>query len=281
MGCPAVLPCFADLSIRRQTLIVSFTIPEVLLQVRLRDLNTVDEVFEIAERSGYDGIELDCSGLNVDLDTLYVRSVDYNLPIKSLLAPPLTFSVRYLIHGDMETHSAFHVFRPQRIVFRVPNTPFLSDLSRHRFRERLQYFKGLYGGGAICIENGAPAGSLKVPPIMDVKQVRDLAYDLDVSISFDVANCAASGRDILQTYDMLMPRIKSVHIGDHGGRTNGSHLVPGNGLLPLGMLLAKMKSYKYSGTFTMELDQRELVGRDSGDLMVLYKELIGYVKSYF
>jgi hypothetical protein len=42
-----------------------------------------------------------------------------------------------------------------------------------------------------------------------------------------------------------------------------------------------MKSYKYNGPFTMELDQREIAGRDSGDLMVLYKELIGYVKSHF
>lgn len=257
--------------------------PEVLMQVRLNNQKKLDEIFEIAERSGYDGIELDCSGLSADLDTLYIRSVDYNLPIKSILAPALTFKkpVHYLLHGDIETHAAFHLFKPQRIVFRVPNTPILRDLSCYLFKDRLQYFKGLYGGNAISIENGAPSGSLKVPPIMDIKQVRDLAYELDVFINFDVANCAASGRDILQTYDMLAPRVKSVHISDHGGNTSESHLVPGNGLLPLGMLLSKMKSYRYIGAFTMELDQTELLGRDSGDLMVLYKELIGYVKSHF
>lgn len=256
--------------------------PDVLLQVRLPNMKRADEVFEIAGRSGYDGIELDCTGLGGGLDDLYVKSVDYGLPVKSLLAPSLTFHkpVHSLLHGDIETHSAFHVFRPQRIVFRLPGTPILKDVSRYLFRDRLQYFKGLYGGGAICIENGAPSGSLQVPPIMDIKGVRDLAYDLDVFISFDVANCAASGNDILQTYDMLAPRIRSVHISDHGGR-NTSHLVPGNGLLPLGLLLSKMKADRYAGSFTMELDQKELAGRDSGDLMILYKELIGYVKSHF
>lgn len=256
--------------------------PEVLLQVRLPDQKKADEIFEIAERAGYDGIELDCAGLKADLDSLYVKSVDYNMPVKSLLAPTLTFRqpMHYLIHGDIDAHSAFHVFKPQRIVFRLPNTPVLRDLSSYMFKDRLQYFKSLYGGGAICVENGAPSGSLRVPPIMDIKGVRDLAYELDVFISFDVANCAASGRDILQAYDMMAPRIKGVHISDHGGR-KASHLVPGNGLLPLGMLLTKMKANRFNGTFTMELDQQEIAGRDSGDLMVLYKELIGYVKSHF
>lgn len=256
--------------------------PEVLLQVRLPNLKKADEIFEIAERSGYDGIELDCAGLRSGLDDLYVKSVDYDLPIKSLLAPTLTFRkpVHYLLHGDIEAHSAFHVFRPQHIVFRLPNTPVLKDLSCYMFKDRLNYFKGLYGGSAICVENGAPSGSLKVPPIMNVREMRDLAYEIDIFINFDVANCAASGRDILQTYDMLAPRIRSVHISDHGGRDT-SHLVPGNGMLPLGTLLSKMKANRYNGTFTMELDQQEIAGRDSGDLMILYKELIGYVKSHF
>ncbi|HTY91472.1 MAG TPA: sugar phosphate isomerase/epimerase [Methanocella sp.] len=256
--------------------------PEVLLQVRLPNLKKADEIFEIAERSGYDGIELDCAGLDCSLDDLYVKSVDYNLPIKSLLAPTLTFSqpVHYLLHGDTDVHSAFHAFKPQRIVFRLPGTPVLKDLAGYVFKDRLNYFKGLYGNDAICVENGAPSGSLRVPPIFDIKGVRNLAYELDIFINFDVANCAASGRDILQAYDMLAPRVKSAHISDHGGR-DSSHLVPGDGLLPLGTLLTKMKANRYNGSFTMELDQQEIAGRDSGEIMILYKELIGYVKSHF
>ena len=256
--------------------------PEVLLQVRLNDHKKADELFDIAERSGYDGLELDCAGFNADVDTIYLRSVDYNMPVKSILAPTLTFRkpVNYLLHGDIETHALYHTFKPQRIVFRVPNSPIFKDVSCYLFKDRLNYFKNLYGCSRISVENSAPSGSLKVSPIMDLKQIRDLAYDLDIFINFDVANCAACGRDILQAYDMLAPRISGVHISDHGGR-GMSHLVPGNGLLPLGMLLSKMKAGKYKGTFTMELDRQELASRDTGDLMVLYKELIGYVKSYF
>ena len=115
---------------------------------------------------------------------------------------------------------------------------------------------------------------------MDIKQVRDIAYDMDVFINFDVANCAASGYDILQAYDMLAPRVKGVHISDHKS-PGSSHLVPGDGLLPLGALLSKMRANRYNGAFTIELDRLEVACRYIGDLMVLYRELIGYVKSYF
>lgn len=256
--------------------------PEVLLQVRLHDQKKIDETFEIAEKAGFDGIELECSSV-YDIDRLYVRTVDYNLPVRSLLAPVLTFKkpVHYLLHGDIYTHTAYSTFKPSQIVFGIPNTPLLKDLSSYMFKDRLEYFKGLYGNQLITIENGAPQGSLKVPPIMNIKQIRDLAYDLDIFINFDVANCAASGYDILQTYDMIAPRIKSVHISDHGGESSRHHLVPGNGLLPLGMLLSKMKANKFNGFFTIELDPKELADKDACDLIVLYKELIGYVKSHF
>jgi sugar phosphate isomerase/epimerase len=256
--------------------------PEILLQVRLDSPKKVDEVFDLAERSGYDGIELDCSALSVDLDTLFIRSVDYNMPVRSIVAPTITFRrpLHFLLHGDIEAHSAIHTFKPRSIIFKVPNSPFLRDVSCFLFRDRLNYFKGLYGGSFICIENGAPSGSLRVPPVMDIKQVRDIAYDMDVFINFDVANCAASGYDILQAYDMLAPRVKGVHISDHKS-PGSSHLVPGDGLLPLGALLSKMRANRYNGSFTIELDGQEVAGKDSGDLMVLYRELIGYVKSYF
>ncbi len=256
--------------------------PEVLLQVRIESPKKLDEAFCIAERSGYDGIELDFSGLGVGLDDLLIRSVDYNMPIRSIVAPSMTFRrpLHYLLHGDVATHSAIHMFKPRSIILKVPNSPFLRDVSTFLFKDRLNYFKGLYGGSTICIENGAPSGSLKVPPIMDLKQVRDLAYDMDVSINFDVANCAASGHDILQAYDMLAPRVNGVHISDHRG-TGPGHLVPGNGCLPLGALLSRMRAGKYSGAIAIELDRQEVAGRDSCDLMVLYRELIGYVKSHF
>jgi hypothetical protein len=256
--------------------------PELLLQVRpgnsKRHLN---ETFNIAEKAGFDGIELDCSRLEISSEDIYLSSVDHDIPVKSIIVPRATFTkpVHYLLHGDMDAHLVFHTFKPKLIVFGIPNTPILKDLSTFMFRDRVLYYKELYGNGTLCVENGAPMGSLNVQPIMDVKKIRDFCYEHDVFMTFDVSNCAASGRDIIHTYDMIWPRVKSVHISDFGGHSGRGHMTPGGGLLPLGTLFSHMAANGFDGMISVELNPTELASKDFGDQILLYKELIGFVKS--
>lgn len=193
--------------------------PEVLLQVRPANKKHLYEMFEIAAKAGFDGIELDCSLLELTSEELYLCSVEFNMPVKSIIAPNATFKkpLHYLLHGDVDAHIVFHTFKPRAIVFNIPCTPILRNLSRYVFRDRITYYKELYGNEPLLIENSAPAGSLGVQPIMDIKKMRDFCYEHDVFICFDVSNCAASGRDIIKTYDMIWPRVKSVHVSDFGG----------------------------------------------------------------
>jgi sugar phosphate isomerase/epimerase len=86
--------------------------------------------------------------------------------------------------------------------------------------------------------------------------------------------------DILLSCDMLIPRIKNVHFSDYGGQTAMGHLPPGRGLLPLGMLLSRLNEYHYNGLITLEVDQEEPVF-DTDDHLLLYSEIVGFIKSYF
>jgi sugar phosphate isomerase/epimerase len=79
---------------------------------------------------------------------------------------------------------------------------------------------------------------------------------------------------------MLIPRIKNVHFSDYGGQTAMGHLIPGRGLLPLGMLLSRLNEYHYNGLITLEIDQEEPVF-DLDDHLLLYSEIVGFIKSYF
>ena len=256
--------------------------PEILLQVRPgNSKGHLNDTFRIAEKAGFDGVELDCSHLEISSEDIYVSSVDYNMPVKSIIVPQATFKkpMHYLLHGDMDAHLVFHTFQPKIIVFGIPHTPILRDLSTYMFRDRVLYFKELYSNAPLCIENGAPSGSLGVQPIMDIKKIRDFCYEHDVFMAFDISNCAASGRDIIQTYDMIWPRIKCVHIGDYGGRSGTGHRTPGEGLLPLGRLFSRMAANNFNGLISVELNEAELADKDESDVIVLYKELIGFVKS--
>ena len=256
--------------------------PELLLQVRPGNSKRhLDETLNIAEKAGFDGIELDCSMLEISSEDIYLCSVAHDIPVKSIIVPRDTFKkpMHFLLHGDMDAHLVFHTFKPEIIVFGIPNTPILKNLSAFMFRDRIQYYKELYGNGKLCIENGAPMGSLGVQPIMDVKKIRDFCYEHDVFMTFDISNCAASGRDIISTYDMIWPRVKSVHIGDYGGHSDRGHMTPGSGILPLGTLFSHMAANNYSGQITIELDDSEVAGKDDTDIILLYKELIGFAKS--
>jgi sugar phosphate isomerase/epimerase len=81
---------------------------------------------------------------------------------------------------------------------------------------------------------------------------------------------------------MLIPRIKNVHFSDYGGQTAAGHLVPGAGLLPLGMLLARLNEYRYEGLITLEVDENgDLFDQTNHDPLVLYSEIVGFIRSYF
>jgi sugar phosphate isomerase/epimerase len=258
--------------------------PEVLLQVRPgNNKRHLDKAFEIAEKAGFDGVELDCSQLGISSEDIYLCAVEHNIRVKSLIVPQASFRspMHYLLHGDVDAHLVFHAFKPRIIVFSVPHTPILRQLSSFMFRDRILYYKELYGNEPLCIENGAPMGSLSVTPIMDIKKIRDFCYEHNIFIAFDVSNCAASGRDIIETYDMIWPRVKSIHISDYGGHMGRGHQMPGNGLLPLGTLLAHMAANNFNGLVTIELDPAEFSDKEESDTIILYKELIGFAKSRF
>lgn len=255
--------------------------PEVLLQVSYRNSKRLKDIFRIAELSGFDGIELDSTGIDHDIDNLYLLSIDHNMPIRNIIAPRITADrpFYYFLNGDFKLHALLNTFIPRIIIFNVPKSPFIRGLPLLLFRNRVLYFKEKYGNDIISIENNAPSRLSFFKPVMGIKGIRDFAYQHDIFINFDSSNCAASGRDILQAYDMLAPRVKNVHLGDYvSGR---GHLIPGTGKLPLGMLMTKMKDFRYTGTITLELNPAETIGNNDGDTIALYRELIGYIRSYF
>jgi hypothetical protein len=238
---------------------------------------------DIYEKSGFDGVELDCTGFNFSSNKFYTMCTEYNAYIKSLIAPCLTLKnpLYCALYGDVTLRSLYETLKPNNIIFRVPGSPGLKKIFNYIFKDRIAYFKNKYGNAPILIENMPPSILSYMTPIMGIKTIRDFAYQHDIYINFDISNCAESGKDILLSYDMLAPRVKSVHLGDYGGIKGYSHLIPGSGLLPIGMLLSKMKNNKFNGNISIEISPKVTDKLDEDEMIRLYKELIGFVKSYF
>lgn len=252
--------------------------PDVLLQMRPGGrFKDYKRAFDIAERSGFDGVETDARSIGSDTERMQLLSLEHGLPIKSILAQsPLYF---YLFDYSTD-HEVIEEIKPDVVVFKTPRASLLRWPLKKLFSDQIQKYVEQFGNNRIAVENTQQKGTGLSKPLFNIKGLRDFVYEHDISVNFDVSDCAASGMDILLSCDMLIPRIKNIHFSDYGGHVSKGHIFPGFGLLPLGMLLSRLREYKYNGLITLEVDPRDMP-YDSEDHITLYSEIIGFIKSYF
>jgi sugar phosphate isomerase/epimerase len=250
--------------------------PDVCLQLRpSKKLKDYGKMFDFAERCGFDGVELCAPPFSIDCERLNLLSMEHGLPVRSIIAPGPMSTTGVLMHGK---NYAMDELNPDLLVVEVPRASLMNWPAYRIFRNNVLLFKETYGKERVAVENGRPNQFQR--PVLDIKKLRDFSYAHDVFINFDVSSCAAAGMDILLSCDMLIPRIKNVHFSDYGGQTAMGHLPPGKGLLPLGMLLSRLNEYRYNGLITLEIDQ-EGDPSDDDDTLILYSEVVGFIKSYF
>jgi sugar phosphate isomerase/epimerase len=252
--------------------------PDVCLQLRSSSkLREYRRMFDLADRSGFNGVEIHAPSADMDLEKLNLLSMEYNLPVRSIVTSPLWSPMSLLSIGK---NDAYDELKPDIMVVPVPFSSIMRWPVMKVFSAAIRSLKRNYGKEKIAIENSFPSGFPLKHPVLDIKKLRDFCYQHDVFINFDLSNCAASGMDVLLSFDMLVPRIKNIHFSDYGGHTGNGHLFPGFGLLPLGMFLSRLNEYRYKGMITLEIDHRQ-APIDTDDQVMLFREMIGFIKSYF
>ena len=77
----------------------------------------------------------------------------------------------------------------------------------------------------------------------------------EVGITLDTAHTGANGDDLLALYTRLRPRIRNIHLSDWAVRKGNhrTHLVPGEGHLPLAEFLSTLARDGYTGLLTLEV----------------------------
>lgn len=252
--------------------------PDVLFQLRPGGrFKEYIRAFDIAERSGFDGIETDIRSMGTDHERMHLLSLEHGLPIRSLLAQSPLY---YYLFDSATDQEVIEEIMPDIVVFKTPKASLLRWPLKKIFVDQITKYGKKFGNHKIAVENTQHVNSAISKPLFNIKSLRDFVYEHDVSVNLDISECAASGMDILLSCDMLIPRIKNVHFSDYGGHASKSHIFPGFGLLPLGMFLSRLKEYKYKGLITLEVDSREMP-YDDDDHIMLYSEIIGFIKSYF
>lgn len=97
-------------------------------------------------------------------------------------------------------------------------------------------------------------------PLDDLKRLADFAHECGCGITLDTCHAGANQEDLLASYEIVRPLLRNIHLSDVrwiNGRPR-THVMPGEGTLPLRELLVTLARDGYDGLVTLELHPREV-----------------------
>ena len=216
--------------------------------------------FDLAERLGYDGIEVMVwtDEVTQEAKPLLALSRLHRVPIGAIHAPTLLLSQR--LWGwdpwgkiDRSLVLAQEVGAPVVVV----HPPF-------RWQER--YARGFVAGVArraarsgirIAVENMFPwrVGQASLQAYLPDHDPTDEDYE---AITFDISHAGTAGQDALSMVQGLGPRLAHVHLGDSTGTFKDEHLVPGRGTQRCAEVLQYLMASGYAGVVSLEVSTRKV-----------------------
>jgi len=220
--------------------------------------------FEMAERLGYDGVEVMVwtDPVSQDPDALRRLSDAYAVPVLAVHAPCLLITQR--VWGSdpwaklERAQDAAERLGAPTVVVHPP------------FRWQWDYARGFAAGlqrlaerseVVLAVENMFPwrAGSRELPayaPHWDVASDGYAHYTLDLS------HTATSQSDALEMLDVMGERLAHLHLADGSGSGRDEHLIPGRGTQPCAEVLQRLGARRFAGSVVVEVNTRRALDRD-------------------
>ncbi|MDQ3662065.1 MAG: sugar phosphate isomerase/epimerase [Actinomycetota bacterium] len=97
------------------------------------------------------------------------------------------------------------------------------------------------------------------------------------SVVMDTSHLALAREDILEAFEVLLPRLVHIHLSDQAGDNKDGHLSIGDGMLPIDRLLKEVARSTYSGSIALELSVSRYVEQPQELVRMLSanRELVG------
>jgi sugar phosphate isomerase/epimerase len=220
--------------------------------------------FDLAERLGYDGVEVMVWTDPVSQEAGALRALAelHGLPVVSTHAPTLLLTQRVWgpdpwgkvdrsleLAGDLGADTV--VLHPPFRWQRDYATDFVDGVA---LREH-------DSGIALAVENMFPwrARSREIAAYLPHWDLLELDYP---ATTLDLSHTATSNSDALRVVDALGDRLQHVHLADGSGSSKDEHLVPGRGTQPCSDVLERLARRGYAGTVVLEVNTRRAVNRD-------------------
>lgn len=216
--------------------------------------------FDLAERLGYDGVEIMVwtDPVTQEAGALKALARLHRLEIGAIHAPTLLLAQRlwgWEPWGKVERALDLALdVGAQCVVVHPP------------FRWQRGYAEGFVEGVAqrqerwglpIAVENMFPwrTGASAMQAYLPGPDPRDYPYS---DVTFDISHAATAGVDALEMARDLGPRIRHLHLGDSFGSFKDEHLVPGRGDQRCQEVLEHMVRIDFGGVVSLEVGTRKM-----------------------
>lgn len=216
--------------------------------------------FDLAERVGYDGVEVMVwtDPVSQEAGALQALSDLHAMPIVSIHAPTLLLTQRVWgpeawpkVDNSIELAAALGA---GTVVLHPP------------FRWQMEYARTFVDGVALrehdcgirlAVENMFPwrARNRSVDAYLPHWDPVDQPYD---HVTLDLSHTATAGSDALAMAAALGSRLAHIHLADGLGSPKDEHLVPGRGSQPCAELLETLAVQQFSGSVVVEVSTRRV-----------------------
>jgi len=127
-----------------------------------------------------------------------------------------------------------------------------------RYQAALRMGREAGGGLILTIESNQYNRRSKRFLLDDLQRLVDFAQEQDCGVTLDTCHAGANGEDLLECYEIVRPALRNIHLSDVVWRAGQprTHVLPGEGELPLGAFLACLAADGYDGLVTLEIHPR-------------------------
>jgi sugar phosphate isomerase/epimerase len=216
--------------------------------------------FDLAERLGYDGVEVMVwtDPVSQEAGALQALSDLHAMPIVSIHAPTLLVTQR--VWGSepwpkVDNSIALAASLGADTVVLHPPFRWQKDYAR-TFVDGLA-LREHDSGIRLAVENMFPwrARTRSLEAYFPHWDPVDQPYD---HVTLDLSHAATAGSDALAMVVALGPRLAHVHLADGLGSPMDEHLVPGRGSQPCAELLETLAVQQFSGSVIIEVNTRRV-----------------------
>jgi sugar phosphate isomerase/epimerase len=240
----------------------------------------------LARATGYDGVELALGPEYVLGGSATVeRAVALEgLPVLSVHPPflPLPGWPRHVVKRVQHLAAVTRDVHAEALVL---HPPFLRGETSPRARAYtwLLELAREVGGPEIriCLESVEYRKRAQRYLLDDLETLVRFAQERHCGVTFDTCHAGANGQDLMQCYEIVRPVLGNVHLSDviwQAGHPR-THVLPGEGSLPLRQLLAALARDGYSGPVTLEVHPREVGLFNRERQMRRLKQALDFVRS--